>query len=506
MSKRKFGMLLPVSTLPSAEGIGTLGDGSYEFVDYLESCGASVWQILPLNPTNYGDSPYQSCSSDALNYYFIDLNYLKNDGLLTGSEIENADLGGDARRVDYGKQFYNKIALLRLAFSRFEKSGEFSAFTESGEFTDFAVFMALKSRFNHAPWTEWKQPYRNYDEECIKRFTAENAGEVEFWQFTQFIFLKQWKKLKAYANGKGISIMGDIPLYIAYDSVEVWKYGNALFDMGDDRSPNAVAGCPPDCFSEDGQLWGNPVYDWQKMKADGYSWWKKRIGGCFKLYDVLRIDHFRGFDRFWKVPPADLTARNGKWADGPKAKLFEDMADKNIVAEDLGVLDEGVYRLMKEVGYPGMKILEFAFDGNKDNEHKPALYTNNFVCYTGTHDNMPLLQYFVDLKEKEKEVFISDLKSQCRQLGVTPDVTSPKSVADTVVELAFASAVDTVIIPVQDLLGLDGQSRMNLPSTVSPDNWSFRLKKGELDAKLSARLARLCKKYNRAQNQGHNAR
>ncbi|MDE6585418.1 MAG: 4-alpha-glucanotransferase [Clostridia bacterium] len=500
MNKRKFGILLPVSAIPSAEGIGTMGESTYRFLDYLADCGASVWQILPLNPTNYGDSPYQSCSSCALNYYFIDLRLLQKSGLLKKNEVYGADLGYDERRVDYGKQFYNKIELLRLAYSRFKKTKQFAAFIEDGKYFDFSVFMALKARFDHRPWTEWEEPYRVYDEKVINKFVKKNADEIEFWQFRQFIVLKQCKKLKAYANKLGISVMGDIPLYLAYDSVEVWKYGDAIFDMSADREPNAVAGCPPDCFSEDGQLWGNPVYDWEKMKGDGYKWWKQRIEDCFELYDILRIDHFRGFDRYWRVPPKDLTARNGKWVDGPKAKLFEDMLDKNIVAEDLGVLDDGVVQLMKDVGYPGMKVLEFAFDGSWDNEHKPSRYNNNFVCYTGTHDNMPLLQYFVDLDDELKNTFVNDLTDQCQRLGFTPDTSTPKAVVDSVVELAFASVADTVIIPVQDLLGLDGSSRMNLPSTVSPDNWSFRLKEGELDEQLLIRLKCLAEKYNRLQD------
>lgn len=498
MNNRKFGILLPVSCLPSEEGIGTMGKTAYRFVDYLHAVGGTIWQILPLNPTNYGDSPYQSCSSNALNYYFIDLRLLEEEGLLTQDEIQGADLGGNVQRVDYGKQFYNKTALLRLAYSRYKKSAEFKTFVKKGEYADFAVFMALKSRFNHRPWTEWEAPYRDFDEAVVNKFISGNRKEVNFWQFTQFIFLKQWTKLKMYANNLGISIMGDTPLYLAYDSVEVWKYGNKLFDMDGRRSPNAVAGCPPDAFSDDGQLWGNPVYDWEKMKGDGYAWWKKRIADCFAVYDILRIDHFRGFDRYWKVPPTDKTARGGRWADGPKAKLFEDILDKQIVAEDLGVLDEGVYKLMKDVGYPGMKILEFAFDGSPDNGHKPSNYTHNYVCYTGTHDNMPLLQHFSDMDDRGKHTFVNDLNAECEKLGVTPDCTTPKAIVDTVVELAFASKADTVIIPVQDLLGLGGWSRMNLPSTVSPDNWSFRLKEGELDGQLAERLTRLGKKYSRS--------
>ena len=474
---RKFGLLMPISSLPSAEGIGTLGEDAYRFVDFLCAAGGSVWQVLPLNPTNYGDSPYQSCSSDALNYYFIDLFALVKDGLLKKNEIRLSELSDIPRRVNYGKQFTNKIALLRKAYSRFDGGEEFKRFVEQGDYADFAVFMALKAKFEHASWTEWEEPYRTYDKAVADKFASENKSEVLFWQFTQFIFLKQWNALKGYANARGVSIMGDIPLYVAYDSVEVWNYGSKLFRMDENRNPAGVAGCPPDAFTEDGQLWGNPVYDWEKMAADGYGWWNRRIAGCLKLYDILRIDHFRGFDRYYEVPPDEQTARHGSWRDGPKEKLFEDKLDFKIVAEDLGVIDDGVRRLMRNVGYPGMKVLVFAFDGRYDNEHKPSNYTNNFVCYTGTHDNMPIRQYIDDLNEYERGVYTADLLRECAAFGITADLTNSETMCRTVIRLAFASVADTVIIPYWDVLAMGGEARMNLPSTVSDKNWSWRFVK-----------------------------
>ncbi len=497
MEVRNFGILMPISSLPSGEGIGTLGKAAYKFVDFLYRSGARIWQVLPLNPTNYGDSPYQSCSSDALNFYFIDLETLAKDGLLKEEEICPDRLADTERRVNYGKQFTEKAALLRKAFARFIRSEDFNSFVKEGKYGDFAVFMALKTKFGHVAWTEWEEPFRTYDEEVIEKFVSENAEDVLFWQFTQYIFLQQWNKLKAYAGARGISIMGDIPLYVAYDSVEVWKYGDKLFKMDLRRIPEGVAGCPPDCFTEEGQLWGNPIYDFEKMRENGFKWWRDRINSCFELYDILRIDHFRGFDRFWEVPAGDKTARGGSWQDGPKEELFEGMADYKIVAEDLGVIDDGVKRLMRNVGYPGMKVLEFAFDGSADNEHKPSNYTENFVCYTGTHDNMPIRQFVDDLDEEGRKVYEKDLLKECAAADVTADLTDTVSICQTVVELAFASAARTVIVPLWDLLALGGEARMNLPSTVSDKNWSWRFVEGDFTSELEDRLKNLSKRYGR---------
>ena len=495
---RNFGILLPVSSLPSGEGIGTLGTAAYNFVDFLSESGGKIWQVLPLNPTNYGDSPYQSCSSDALNYYFIDLQQLVCDGLLKKGEIVLEELSDSPLKVNYGKQFTQKIALLKKAFSRFDGGSEFEDFVNRGEYSDFAVFMAIKQKFNHVAWTEWEQPFGVYDEDTVAKFVKENKTEYLFWQFTQFIFLKQWNALKSYANSKGVSIMGDIPLYVAYDSVEVWKYGEKLFKVNANRKLKCVAGCPPDGFTEDGQLWGNPVYNWEEMRNDGYAWWKARIEKCFKLFDVLRIDHFRGFDRYWEVPAGDSTARYGHWEDGPKEELFKDILGYKIVAEDLGVIDDGVRRLMKNVGYPGMKVLEFAFDGKADNEHKPSNHTENFVCYTGTHDNMPLKQYIDDLSEEQRAVFAEDVVKESGILNITAKTATSKELCRSVVELAFASKSDTAIVPVWDLLALGGEARINEPSTVSDKNWSRRFLKEDFSKELSGYLKKVSKRSKRA--------
>ena len=495
---RNFGILLPVSSLPSGEGIGTLGTEAYNFVDFLSESGGKIWQVLPLNPTNYGDSPYQSCSSDALNYYFIDLQQLVCDGLLKKGEIVLEELSDSPLKVNYGKQFTQKIALLKKAFSRFDGGSEFEDFVNRGEYSDFAVFMAIKQKFNHVAWTEWEQPFGVYDEDTVAKFVKENKTEYLFWQFTQFISLKQWKALKSYANSKGVSIMGDIPLYVAYDSVEVWKYGEKLFKVNANRKLKCVAGCPPDGFTEDGQLWGNPVYNWEEMRNDGYAWWKARIEKCFKLFDVLRIDHFRGFVRYWEVPAGDSTARYGHWEDGPKEELFKDILGYKIVAEDLGVIDDGVRRLMKNVGYPGMKVLEFAFDGKADNEHKPSNHTENFVCYTGTHDNMPLKQYIDDLSEEQRAVFAEDVVKESGILNITAKTATSKELCRSVVELAFASKSDTAIVPVWDLLALGGEARINEPSTVSDKNWSRRFLKEDFSKELSGYLKKVSKRSKRA--------
>lgn len=496
MKNRKYGILMPVSSLPSKEGIGTLGEGAYRFVDYLSRSGAAVWQVLPLNPTNYGDSPYQSCSSDALNYYFIDLNYLADDGLLTKEEVKEAERVENKRRVNYGRLFTEKVALLKKAYSRFDGGEQFAKFVNEKRYYDFAVFMAIKSANGHRAWTEWGE-LREYDGEKVFKFVQENKDEVLFWQFTQFIFLKQWKAVKSYANAHGVSIMGDIPLYVAYDSAEVWKYGDSLFKTDENRNLKCVAGCPPDGFTEDGQLWGNPVYDWKKMRADGYKWWRARIDGCFALFDILRIDHFRGFDRYWEVPAGEKTAKGGVWQDGPKEELFMGMESYNIVAEDLGIIDDGVRRLMKNVGYPGMKVLTFAFDGREDNEHKPSNYAENFVSYTGTHDNMPLKQYIEDLSDYWREVYLEDLEKECELAGVEADLTSAESACKTVIKLAFYSKANTVIIPMCDILAQGKEARMNLPSTVSDKNWSWRFTEEDFSEEISKSLFDLAQKSGR---------
>lgn len=496
MKNRKAGLLLHITSLPSKYGVGTLGEASYKLLDFMYDAGLKIWQILPITPTGYGDSPYQSFAANALNYYMIDLEALIQAGLLENDLVEATDFGsGD--RVDFNKQYQNKIHLLRLAFTKFNHNDEeFKNFVATKKANDFALFMTLKKKFMNKAWYEWPNDYKYYSVAIEEKAISEDYEEYLFWVWTQFVFVVQWQKMKAYAVTKGIEIMGDIPLYIAYDSVEVWKYPK-MFMLNENLEMVKVAGCPPDCFSADGQLWGNPVYDWNYLKANNYDWWKNRINHTMEFVDILRIDHFRGFDRFYAIDANETTARNGMWIDGPKFDLFKDMLDLKIVAEDLGVIDEGVIKLMQDVKYPGMKILEFAFDGNPENEHKPSNYTNNYVAYTGTHDNMPLLQYVMDLKEEEKPVYFKDLENELSKYNLKLNSHDPKDVVWSIIELGFSSIADMVIIPIQDYLALDGSSRMNLPAQVSTANWSYRINNTDLSLELATKIKRLVDMYQR---------
>lgn len=494
--ERNAGVLLHVTSLPSKYGVGTLGQEAYNFVDWLKKAKMSIWQVLPLVPTNYGDSPYQSVSSTAVNYYLIDFDVLNEKGLLKKKEYQNEIFTYNKDRVDYGILFYKKTEILKLAFSRYKPCTRFKKYVKDKESHDFAVFMTIKAMHEYKAWNYWDEEYRTYSKELEERIVKEHKDEYLFWIWTQFEFLNQWNKLHRYALKRGIEIMGDMPLYVAYDSVEVWKHPE-LFDLNDDRSLKSVAGCPPDAFSDDGQLWGNPIYDWKYMKKTNYAWWTQRISSAFKLYDILRIDHFRGFDRFYSIPANHVNARHGEWVDGPKFDLFKDKLDLKIVAEDLGVIDDGVITLMRQTQYPGMKIMEFAFDGYDQNEHKPTNVPTNSIIYTGTHDNMPITQYILDLEPWRLDVFKKDARHQCAHFNVKYNDSSVNKLVDTLVELAFASPANTCIIPMQDLLCQGGYTRMNLPSTVSTDNWSYRVSKRKLTDALAARLASYVEKYNR---------
>ena len=495
--RRRAGILMPISSLPAPYGIGTMGESAYRFVQWLKSAGMKVWQTLPLLPTNYGDSPYQSCDARALNPYFIDFEELRKEGLLEESEYKNVDWAYDERRVEYGKLFLHKANVLKKAFARFDREDEgWRTFLNQGEYADFGVFMALKCRFGHQPWTEWED-YRVYNEKKITEFVQKNRDEVEFWQFTQYIFLKQWNALKAYANGNGIEIMGDMPIYVAYDSVEMWKHGKELFLLDEEGNPELVAGVPPDAFTDEGQLWGNPVYDWEKMKKNGYAWWQNRIDKALTYFDIVRIDHFRGFDRFYAVASDAENAKNGTWMQGPSSELFRGREHCNIVAEDLGVIDDGVRKLMKETGYPGMKVIEFAFDGSPENEHKPTNYTENFVAYTGTHDNQPLRAYIDELTGDYKQAFDEDLERECDVIGVVYKGETSSEKCRTVIRLLFASCAFLAIVPMQDVLCLGNESRINFPSTVSADNWSYRFTSEEFTEETAAWLRNLANRYER---------
>lgn len=497
-SKRRAGILMPVSSLPSAYGIGTLGAGAYAFIDWLKKANMKIWQVLPLLPTGYGDSPYQSFASDALNYYFIDFALLEQDELLTKGDYENVKWGDDERRVDYGAQFTQKTQILRKAFARFDTSApEWQAFVTDGKYKDFAVFMSLKLRFDYAPWDAWDEPLKNAEENALQAHEKQYAREIAFWQFTQYIFLKQWRALRAYANENGVEIMGDMPIYVAYDSVETWKYRDRLFDLNKDGNVGKRAGVPPDGFCDDGQFWGNPVYDWKKLKKEKYAWWKDRILYAFSLFDIVRIDHFRGFDRYYAVPEGAQTAREGAWLDGPKAELFKGLKHAKIVAEDLGVIDDGVRKLLKDTGYPGMKVFEFAFNGDPENEYLPSQYNENCVAYTGTHDNQTLAGFIEEMSKEERKAFILQLEEECLQADVAYIRESIDDECESIVRLLFASKANTVIIPMQDVLCMSGEARMNAPATVSGGNWTFRFIERDLKNRKAAWLNSLTQEYQR---------
>ena len=495
--ERRAGILMPISALPSNEGIGTLGEQAYAFIDWLKKAGMKIWQVLPLLPTGYGDSPYQSCASDALNFYFIDLKTLEKDGLLEKEDYEDIDWGEDERRVDYGKLFVFKANVLRKAFARFDTAqADWTQFLQDGKYKDFALFMSLKNQFSHKPWTEWEKEYKDCNVSVLEKYQKENKQDIEFWQFTQYLFLKQWNALRAYAKENGISIMGDMPIYVAYDSVEAWKYRRDLFMLDGEDEISLRAGVSPDAFSDDGQLWGNPVYDWEKMRSDGYLWWKKRFTYAFSLFDILRIDHFRAFDRFYAIPAGAETAQEGKWMDGPKAELFVGMEDCEIVAEDLGEIDEGVRKLLKKTGYPGMKIFEFAFDGNPENEYLPSEYIENCVAYTGTHDNDTLRSFIQTMGKEDRKTFEKTLEEQCLSAD-TPYLT--ESIEDEckgIVELLYASKAETVVFPMHDALCMGTEARLNAPSTVG-NNWTFRYLETDFKNRVAAWLKNLGETYDR---------
>lgn len=496
MSRRFVGVLLPLTALPSEYGVGTMGDEAKNFIDFLHKAGQTMWQVLPLVPTGYGDSPYASTCATAGSPYLIDINYLKQDGLLTQSECEEYDCT-NGERVDYERLFNRRIPLLKIAFSRFNKQNEeFLNFVSKGEYSEFSLFMAIKESQDWRPFIAWEEGLKFREQSAIEQFKQANQNEILFWQFTQYVFFKQWKQIKDYANERGILIMGDMPLYVSDDSVEVWS-APELFLLDKDRSLKEVAGVPPDYFSETGQLWGNPLYNWELMRQDGYKWWTNRLTKALSIYDYVRIDHFRGFDRFYAIPAGMPDAKIGRWCDGPKEELFKDKLDWNIVAEDLGLLDDGVYRLMQNTGYPRMKVLEFAFDGDPDHEYKPSNYGENCVAYTGTHDNATFIEYIEDLPEKYRKIFFDDLRAECKKFGITLTRNCKLQATKAVVQLAYKSKANFVIMPLQDLLLTGRESRINHPGTLGTWNWSWRVKKSQLSeskAKSIAKMVKLAKR------------
>lgn len=495
--KRQCGVLLPVSSLPSKYGIGCFSKSAYDFVDALKAAGQSCWQILPLGPTSYGDSPYQSFSTFAGNPYFISLEDLIEEGVLTQKECDAVDFGSDPASVDYAKLYKGRTILLRKAYERSNvgENEEFRRFQEEEAWwlKDYALFMAVKQRFEGKPWSEWAEDIRLRWQNALDYYRRELYFEIEFQEYMQFKFRQQWMKLKAYANKQGIEIIGDIPIYVAMDSADTWA-NPWLFKLDENNCPTQVAGCPPDGFSATGQLWGNPLYNWEVHRNSGFEWWIKRIENCFRLYDVVRIDHFRGFDEYYAIPYGDKTAEHGWWEKGPGIDLFRAVSvrlgARKIIAEDLGYMTDSVKRLVEESGYPNMKVIEFAFDerdtGNAS-DYLPHNYPENCVVYTGTHDNETLLSWFRDITPKERR--------QVREY-LNNFYGSDREICQDLICLVMRSVAKLCVIPMQDYLYLDNSARMNQPSTLG-NNWKWRLIPGQFTENLQKEIKVLAKRYGR---------
>ena len=512
---RESGILMPVSSLPGPYGIGCFGAEALKFVDFLAAAGQHIWQLLPLSPTGYGDSPYQSCSAFAGNPYFIDLDALKADGLLTAAQLKAEPWGTDPLSVDYGTLYTSRYKVLRAAYAAWREkyAGRFGcahyypddyyAFTLTNEswLNDYAMYMALKTANGMKSWTEWPREYRLRDAGALAEFAAGQEEEIGFWKFLQYEFAVQWKKVKDYANEKGIKILGDIPIYVSADSVDAWV-GGELFELDAQGGFARVAGCPPDYFSADGQLWGNPLYNWPYHKQTGYAWWVRRVRHALGIYDLLRIDHFRGFDTYWAIPAGSPTARTGKWENGPGMDLFRALeaalGELPIIAEDLGDLVPSVRKLLADSTFPGMKVLQFAFGGG-DNEYLPHNHVKNSVVYPGTHDNTTLTDWWVNAATAKEKA------NAAAYLHLTPCKPTAKEVAavrtdaarTALLRAALGSVADRAIIPMADWLGLGAEAHLNTPGKLG-GNWAWRAAEGFDTALLAGRIEAECAVYCRA--------
>jgi len=489
---RQSGVLLHISSLPSPYGIGTLGMEAIQFIDFLSGAGQHFWQVLPVSPTGYGDSPYQSFSSYAGNPYFIDLDALCEEGLLQKSDYCGLNWGDNPERVDFGLLYQTRFKVLQKAVSRFlgsDTAGYF-AFCEKNAYwlDDYALFMALKDSHGGAPWRQWENPLRSREEVALRSARTEFAEAITFYKTLQFFFFHQWDYIKNYANDKGISIIGDLPIYVAPDSADVWSKP-WLFELAPDLSPTSVAGCPPDGFCADGQLWGNPLYNWNEHSREGFSWWISRIRHQFDIYDVLRIDHFRGFDGYYAIPYGAENAKDGAWRQGPGMALFEAvknaLGDKHIIAEDLGYLSSSVRKLLRDSGYPGMKVLHFAFGGGSDNDYLPHNFIQNCVAYTGTHDNTTTAAWFQTASDAERSMARDYLQ-----------IHNGENPVKAMLSALWASVADLAIAPMQDILELGAQARMNTPSTLG-GNWQWRLSPQSDLAESAVRLRHMTQLYGR---------
>ena len=507
---RESGILMPVSSLPGPYGIGCFGAEAVRFVDFLAAAGQTIWQILPLSPTGYGDSPYQSCSAFAGNPYFIDLEALREEGLLTESQLEGADFGTDPCCIDYGALYNSRYRLLRAAYGVWVDGcagqhgcktyypDDYYAFTLANEdwLDDYALYMAIKSDQKMKPWTEWPEAYRLRDPQALARYAADNEEEIGFWKFLQYMFSKQWQKVKAYANSKGIQILGDMPIYVSADSVDAWV-GGSLFELDHEGKFSRVAGVPPDYFAVDGQMWGNPLYNWEYHRQTGFAWWIKRVRYATHIYDLVRIDHFRGFDTYWAIPAGSPTAKTGKWENGPGMELFRALENAlgklPIIAEDLGDLCDSVRQLLADSGFPGMKVLQFAFTGG-DNEYLPHNHPQNSVVYPGTHDNTTLTDWWENAataKEKLKAASYLHMTPAVKPAAAQVKTVKTDAARQALIRAALASPSRRAIIPMYDWLGLGAEAHLNTPGRLG-GNWAWRAKAGFDTAALAEEIRQEC--------------
>lgn len=488
---RESGVLLHITSLPGPYGVGTMGTEAFQFVDFLKAAGQRCWQILPLTPTGYGDSPYQSCSTYAGNHYLIDLRQLVDEGLLTKEEAGSINWGEDPGTVDFGALYRGRLDVLRLAYGRFEENGEFRTFCrENGSWLpDFALYMALKDRTGGTPWYRWEEGLKRREPGAVWKARQELKEEVRFYSFVQFLFFRQWNALHAYANQNGVRIIGDVPIYVPYDSADVWS-SPEYFQLDAELNPTAVAGCPPDAFTQDGQLWGNPLYRWDVLKQEQYGWWIRRLAAAGKHYDVVRMDHFRGFEAYWSVPYGQETARGGKWVKGPGMDFINTVKTRlpelSLIAEDLGFLTPEVLELRDQSGFPGMKVLGFAFDSQEPSDYLPYKYPCNSVCYTGTHDNMTMRQWLETASEESVDYA---KRYMC--------LTEEEGLVWGVIRTALSSVSEMCIVPMQDLLDLGAEARMNFPGTQTGANWTWRVSSDYPKNDLAKRLYSLTKLYGR---------
>ncbi|AWK50525.1 4-alpha-glucanotransferase [Clostridium beijerinckii] len=491
---RGSGIIMHIASLPGKYGIGTFGKEAYEFSDFLQKAGQKYWQILPIGPTSFGDSPYQSFSAFAGNPYFIDFDTLRKDGLLNEKDYDSINFGKNLENIDYGLIFNEKLKILRKAYENFKlnKIEDLKEFQKKEAYwlDDYSLYMALKSHFALKSWQTWDEDIRLRKKEAISRYEVILKDEINYWKFLQYEFYKQWKALKSYVNDLGIEIIGDMPIYVAEDSADVWGNPEAFLLDKKTLNPLQVAGCPPDIFAATGQLWGNPIYDWNYMEKTDYKWWVERIRQSLNLYDVLRIDHFKGFESYWSIPYGDPTAENGEWVKGPGIKIFnaikDELGDVNIIAEDLGTLTEETIKLRDDTGFPGMKILTFGFDTDSSNPFLPHNYEKNFIVYTGTHDNDTVRGWMETTAPKE------EVKNAIEYLSLTKE----EGYNWGFIRGAWSSIGDISIAQMQDFLNLGNKSRINLPSTLG-DNWRWRAKEDVLTDELAKRIYRITKIYGR---------